>query len=128
VIPDPKREEHLSPRQSHGLKALKRAVKTLGSRTIDRHTHVGKALPAVWCEEPARDLGGEDALSTAQRARIEQPATMQLFLDSIDGRRATQPTLPPATPHMAPRRGVPPILILTPSNTRRVFFAGRALC
>ena len=36
MIPNAKREERLPPRQSHGLKALKRAVSTLGNRTSDR--------------------------------------------------------------------------------------------
>jgi hypothetical protein len=57
-----------------GAFALKRAVRTLGSRTIDRRTRVGQALPA-WCADLARGLGGLDTLSTVQRARIEQPAT-----------------------------------------------------
>jgi len=78
--------------QKHGAFALKRAVRTLGSRTIDRRTRVGKAL-AGWCSDLAGDLGGADALSTAQRALIEQAATTRLILDSIDGWLATQPSL-----------------------------------
>lgn len=49
-----------------GAFALKRAVRVLGSRTIDRRTRVGRAL-AAWSEDLARDLGGIEALSTAQR-------------------------------------------------------------
>jgi len=78
--------------RSHGAFALKRAVRTLGSRTIDRRTRVGRAL-ASWCEDLAGDLGGLDALSTAQRALIEQAATTRLILDSIDGWLAKQPSL-----------------------------------
>ena len=47
--------------QTHGAFALKRAVRTLGSRTIDRRTRVGRAL-ATWCEDLARDLGGVEQL------------------------------------------------------------------
>lgn len=78
--------------RKHGAFALKRAVRTLGSRTIDRRTRVGRAL-AAWSDDLARDLGGLDVLSTAQRALIEQAATTRLILDSIDGWLATQPTL-----------------------------------
>ncbi len=78
--------------RTHGAFALKRAVRTLGSRTIDRRTRVGKAL-AAWCAELSADLGGLDALSTQQRAIIEQAATTRLILDSIDGWLAKQPSL-----------------------------------
>ena len=73
-----------------GAFTLKRAVRVLGSRTIDRRTRVGRAL-AAWCAELADDLGGVATLSTQQRAIIEQAATPRLILDSIDGWLATQP-------------------------------------
>jgi hypothetical protein len=72
--------------------ALKRAVRELGSRTIDRRTRVGKAL-AAWCEDLAGDLGGVDQLSTAQKAIIEQAATTRLLLDSIDAWLVQQSSL-----------------------------------
>src|SRR3954469_7070971 len=75
-----------------GAFALKRAVRTLGSRTIDRRTRVGKAL-AAWCSDLAGDLGGLEALSTQQWAIVEQAATTRLILDSIDGWLAKQPSL-----------------------------------
>ena len=75
-----------------GAFALKRAVRTLGSRTIDRRTRVGKAL-AAWSADLAGDLGGIEQLSTQQRAIIEQAATTRLILDSIDGWLAKQPSL-----------------------------------
>lgn len=62
------------------------------SRTINRRARVGKAL-ATWCAELAADLGGLDALSTQQRAIIEQAATTRLILDSIDGWLSKQPSL-----------------------------------
>jgi hypothetical protein len=75
-----------------GAFALKRAIRTLGSRTIDRRTRVGKAL-ASWCADLAGDLGGIETLSTAQKSLIEQAATTRLILDSIDGWLAKQPSL-----------------------------------
>lgn len=87
-----------SPRPRHrgyqksGVYALKRAVRTLGSRTIDRRTRIGRAL-ASWAQDLARDLGGVDALSTQQRAIIEQAATTRLLLDSIDAWLVRQPSL-----------------------------------
>jgi hypothetical protein len=92
TAPAPSRPGRPRPYRKHGAFALKRAVRTLGSRTIDRRTRVGRAL-AAWCADLARDLGGADALSTAQRALIEQAATTRLILDSIDGWLATQPSL-----------------------------------
>jgi hypothetical protein len=78
--------------RTHGAFALKRAIRTLGSRTIDRRTRVGKAL-ASWCADLAGDLGGIETLSTAQKSLIEQAATTRLILDSIDGWLAKQPSL-----------------------------------
>jgi len=75
-----------------GAYALKRAVRELGSRTIDRRTRVGKAL-AEWADALAIDLGGLDGLSTAQKALIEQAATTRLLLDSIDAWLVRQPSL-----------------------------------
>ncbi len=42
----------------HGTTALKQAVKTLGSRVVDRRTTTGKAL-AAWRSELLSDLGSE---------------------------------------------------------------------
>src|SRR5678815_3928187 len=78
------RSKRQRPYGKSGLYALKRAVRTLGSRTIDRRTRVGKAL-AAWCDDLALDLGGLAALSTQQKAIIEQAATTRFLLDSIDG-------------------------------------------
>jgi hypothetical protein len=92
VKPNLAREERLSPRQSHGLKVLKRAVSTLGSRTIDRRTRAGKAL-AAWRAELAADLGGADQLSTQQRALVDEAVKLKLLLDSIDAWLFAQPSL-----------------------------------
>jgi hypothetical protein len=86
------REERLSPRQSHGLKALKRAVSTLGRRTIDRRTTVGRQL-AAWRADLAADLGGADQLSTQHRALLDEAVKLKLMLDSIDAWVLSQPSL-----------------------------------
>lgn len=92
MIPDPKREERLSPRQSHGVKALKHAVSTLGSRTLDRRTSVAKAL-AGWRSDLIADLGGLDAVSTQELALIEEAVKTKLILDSVDAWLLSQPSL-----------------------------------
>jgi hypothetical protein len=83
MIPNPRREERLSPRQSHGLKALKRAVKTLGSRTIDQRTRVGKAL-AIYRDDLIADLGGAENLSRQEHLLIEEVIITTLLLSSVN--------------------------------------------
>jgi hypothetical protein len=78
--------------QRHNLKTLKRAVKTLGARTLDRRTGVGKAL-ASWRADLLADLGGEGAVSTQQRAVIDLAVRTKLLLDSIDAWLLVQPSL-----------------------------------
>ena len=85
-------EERLSPRQTHGAKALKRVVQTLGSRTIDRRTAVGKAL-AAWRADLLADLGGIENVSTQERALVEEAVKTKLILDSVDAWLLRQPTL-----------------------------------
>src|SRR5215467_3950191 len=51
------------PYSRHGLTVLKRAVKGLGGRVVDRRTALGKAL-AQWRAELINDLGGPEAVST----------------------------------------------------------------
>jgi hypothetical protein len=85
-------EEKLSPRQTHGLKVLKRAVKTLGRRLIDRRTSVGKAL-AQWRAELVADLGGRETISTQEKALVDLCVKTKLMLDSIDNWLLQQPSL-----------------------------------
>ena len=47
----------------HGLGTLKRAVRELGGRAIDRRTTLGRAL-ADWRAALINDLGGPDTIST----------------------------------------------------------------
>jgi hypothetical protein len=92
VIPNPAHEERLSPRQTHGTKALKRAVSTLGNRAIDRRTTMGRAL-AAWRSELLTDLGGIEAVSTQELALVEEAVKTKLILDSVDAWLLSQPTL-----------------------------------
>jgi hypothetical protein len=92
VIPDRAHEERLSPRQSHGTKALKRAVLTLGRRTVDRRTQVGKAL-ATWRTELLEDLGGAANISTQEAALVDAAVKTKLILDSVDAWLLNQPSL-----------------------------------
>ena len=70
-------------RQTHGISTMKRAIKTLGSRTIDKRTSIGKALTR-WRAELIADLGGLGAISTQQRAVVDLCVTNKLLLDSLD--------------------------------------------
>jgi hypothetical protein len=78
--------------QSHGHTALKRAIKTLGSRSIDRRTSLGKALD-IWRNELIADLGGESAVSTQQKALVGLCVTTKLMLDSLDAWLLSQGSL-----------------------------------
>lgn len=68
---------------THGLTTLKRAVKALGSRAIDRRTTMGKALDA-WRSELIADLGGRAEVSTQELAIIDAAVKTKLILDSLD--------------------------------------------
>ena len=92
MIPDPDRETRLSPRQTHGTCTLKRAVKDLGSRAIDRRTATGRAL-AAWRTELLDDLGGIEAVSTQELALVEEAVKTKLILDSVDAWLLSQKTL-----------------------------------
>lgn len=79
-------------RPMHGTTALKQAVKTLGSRVVDRRTTMGKAL-AAWRSELLSDLGGVEAVSTQELALVEEAVKTKLILDSVDAWLLSQPTL-----------------------------------
>jgi len=78
--------------QKHGLCLLKRAVKELGNRSIDRRTSVGKAL-AEWRAEILQDLGGEEAVSAQCRAVLDVAVTTKLLLGGVDSWLLRQPSL-----------------------------------
>ncbi len=79
-------------RTMHGLTTLKRAVKNLGGRAIDRRTTMGKAL-SQWRAELLQDLGGPEAVSTQELAIVDLAVKTKLMLDSIDTWLLTQPSL-----------------------------------
>ena len=90
--------------QKHGLCLLKRAVKELGNRAIDRRTSAGKAL-LTWRRELIADLGGEQAISAQQRALVELAVRTRLFVESLDAWIMGQPSLVNAR-----RRSVHPVV------------------
>ena len=75
-----------------GINTLKQAVKTLGSRALDKRTMVARTL-AQWQFELVQDLGGADAISTQQRAVVDLAVKSKLILDSIDNWLLQQPSL-----------------------------------
>jgi hypothetical protein len=72
----------LSPRQTHAYAPLKRAVKVLGTRAVDRRTRIGKALEQ-WRADLIADLGGLENISTQERAIIDEAVLTKLILSSI---------------------------------------------
>jgi hypothetical protein len=73
----------LSPRQTHAYAPLKRAVKVLGTRAVDRRTRIGKALEQ-WRSDLIADLGGLENISTQERAIIDEAVLTKLILSSIN--------------------------------------------
>lgn len=78
--------------EKHGLHRLKAAVSELGARTIDKRTTVGRAL-AAWRADLVADLGGIDAISTQERALVEEAVKTKLLLDSVDAWLLSQGSL-----------------------------------
>jgi hypothetical protein len=82
----------LSARQTHGYRPLKRAVRVLGTRAVDRRTRIGKALDA-WRADLIADLGGLDQLSKQEQAILEEAVLTKLILSSINVWLLEQPSL-----------------------------------
>ena len=78
--------------EKHGLITLKRAVKQLGNRAIDKRTTTGREL-AKWRNDLIADLGGQDTISTQQAALVELAVRSKLLLDSVDMWLLVQPSL-----------------------------------
>lgn len=70
-------------RQTHGLGLMKRVVKELGSRAIDRRTSLGKALDE-WRTELIAHLGGPEQVSTQELAIVNLAVKTKLMLDPVD--------------------------------------------
>src|SRR5215831_16049033 len=77
---------------THGLNTLRKAVRILGGRAIDRRTAIGRALED-WRHSILDDLGGMDATSTQQRQIVDLAVKTKLILDSIDAWLLKQPSL-----------------------------------
>lgn len=78
---------------------MKRALKELGSRGIDRRTAVGRAL-AQWRQEVIADITGKDnpaeaikQLSAQQLAILDLASRTKLMIDSVDAWILQQPSL-----------------------------------
>jgi hypothetical protein len=82
----------LSPRQTHAYGPLKRAVRVLGTKAVDRRTRVGKALDQ-WRTNLIADLGGLENISTQGRALIDEAVLTKLILSSINVWMLKQPSL-----------------------------------
>ena len=76
----------------HGLTTLKKAVRVLGGRAIDRRTSLGRALED-WRQSLLSDLGGTDETSAQQRQVVDLAVKTKLILDSIDVWLLRQPSL-----------------------------------
>lgn len=76
----------------HGISLMKRALKAGGARALDRRTRVSKALDQ-WRDQLISDLGGQEAVSTQQRAIINVAVKTKLLLDSVDAWLLQQPSL-----------------------------------
>lgn len=64
---------------------MRKAVAVLGTRALPaKSTALGRELRA-WRAALIADLGGEDSVSTQQRALIDKAVTQKLICDSLDG-------------------------------------------
>jgi hypothetical protein len=80
----PSLQKRQRPNLKSGLYTLRKAVAVLGSRALpSTRTALGREL-AAWRAALIADLGGEDAISTQQRALIEKAVTQKLICDSLD--------------------------------------------
>ena len=82
----------IAPATKHGLTTLKKAVRVLGGRAIDRRTSLGRALED-WRQSLLSDLGGIEQTSTQQRQIVDLAVKTKLILDSIDVWLLRQPSL-----------------------------------
>lgn len=81
------------PNLKHGLYTLKTAVTALGSRALPSvRTALGREL-REWRGALIADLGGEEAISTAQRALVDLAVRTKLLVDSVDAYLLQLPSL-----------------------------------
>src|SRR6266446_6288907 len=80
------------PYQRSGVYALKNAVAKLGSRALPtKRTALGRALHE-WRVALIGDLGGDDAITTQQRALVELAVRTKLLVDSVDAYVLSMPS------------------------------------
>ena len=77
---------------THGLTTLKKAIRVLGGRAIDRRTALGRVLEH-WRHSLLSDLGAIEQTSAQQRQLIDLAVKTKLLLDSIDTWLVKQPSL-----------------------------------
>lgn len=81
------------PNLKHGLYTLKTAVTHLGSRALpSASTALGREL-REWRAALIADLGGEDAITTQQRALVDLVVRTKLLVDSVDAYLLSLPSL-----------------------------------
>ena len=80
--------------QKHGLYALKGAIKEANGHGdwLGSLGEVGVALKA-WKADLVADLGGEEAVSTQERAVVDMSVRTHLMLESVDRWLLQQPSL-----------------------------------
>ncbi len=80
--------------QKHGLYALKSAIKGANGQGdwLKSLGDVGVTLKA-WKDALIADLGGEDAVSTQERAVVDMAVRTHLMLESVDRWLLQQPSL-----------------------------------
>ena len=90
--PKGKRRQGPTRSQQHGYHKLKTTLQTLGSRALEPDTEVGQEL-AAWRASLIADLGGEENLTTAERALVDIAVRDRLLLDSVDAWLLSEPRL-----------------------------------
>lgn len=82
------------PYHRHGLHALQSGLKAVGDQEgwLEALGEVGEVLKA-WKSDLVADLGGEEAVSTQERAVVELAAKTYLLLESVDRWLLQQPSL-----------------------------------
>jgi hypothetical protein len=80
------------PYSFHGLTALRRAVKLLGTPAIDERTEIGRALLS-WRRDLIADLGGPEVITTQQLTLVDIAMRSKVLLDSVDDWLLRQPSL-----------------------------------
>ena len=78
--------------KTHGLTTLKKAVRVLGGRAIDKRTKIGRALEQCRMDL-VHDLGGFDGTSTMQRQIIDLAVKTKFILDTLDAWMVLQKSL-----------------------------------